>query len=84
MAYKKVLLIGGSGFIGTHLCKALAGSGKEITLLSKNTNKIKKLEFSGKIKSPEWKQQHSFDESLGKTIKGYTNNKKWWIPEVKN
>jgi len=37
-----------------------------------------------KIKSLGWKQRHSFDESLDRTIKWYTDNKKWWIPKVKN
>ena len=37
-----------------------------------------------KIKSLGWKQQHSFDESLDKTIKWYTENKKWWLPKAKN
>ena len=37
-----------------------------------------------KIKSLGWKQQHSFDKSLDKTIKWYTDNKKWWLPKVKN
>lgn len=37
-----------------------------------------------KIKSLGWKQRHSFDESLDRTIKWYTDNKKWWIPKVRN
>ena len=47
---KKVLLIGGSGFIGVYLCKALSGLGIEVTVLSKRIYKIKKLNFSGKLK----------------------------------
>ena len=39
---------------------------------------------SEKIKSLGWKQQHSFDESLDRTIKWYTDNKKWWVPKVKD
>ena len=47
---EKVLLIGGSGFIGAHLCRALAASGKEVTVFSEHKDKIKKLGLDGSIK----------------------------------
>ena len=46
---KKILLIGGSGFIGLHLAKKLSEFNADITMLCKNPDKIKKLDFSKKI-----------------------------------
>ena len=50
MNCKKVLVIGGSGFIGAHLCKALSSLDIETTLFSKSADKIKKLDFSKKLR----------------------------------
>lgn len=47
---KKILLIGGSGFIGLHLAKKLSKFNKDITILSKHINKAKKVDFAKKIK----------------------------------
>ena len=35
-----------------------------------------------KIKSLGWKQQHSFEDALNKTIKWYKDNKEWWKNKV--
>ena len=42
---KKILLIGGSGFIGLNVAKALSGLGADITILCKNPEKIKNIGF---------------------------------------
>jgi len=50
---KKVILIGGSGFIGSHLAKRLAELDADITIFCKNPGRIKKLPFqnANKIKA---------------------------------
>ena len=50
MAYKKVLLIGGSGFIGLHLAKKLAELGFDVSIFCRDVNNIKKLHFAKNIK----------------------------------
>ena len=50
MKNKKILLIGGSGFIGLHLAKKFSEIGLDTTILCKNPDKIKKLNFAKKIK----------------------------------
>lgn len=47
---KKILLIGGTGFIGLNLAKRLSSLDWEVTLMSRGISKIKKLDFSRKIK----------------------------------
>lgn len=47
---KKILLIGGSGFIGSHLAKRLVKLNSDITIFCRNFDKIKKLMFAKKIK----------------------------------
>ena len=47
---KKILLIGGSGFVGLHLAKRLSESGKDITIFAKYTDKAEEVDFSKKIK----------------------------------
>jgi len=42
---QNVLLIGGSGFIGLNLAKALSGTGAKITIFCKNPKKIKNIRF---------------------------------------
>ena len=39
----KVLITGGSGFIGTHLVAALAGRGDEVTCWSAETSRVEPL-----------------------------------------
>ena len=43
---KKIILLGGSGFIGLHLAKRISEIGWDTTILSKDTQKISKLGFS--------------------------------------
>ena len=45
----KILLIGGSGFIGLHLAKRLTDLDKKVTILCRNPEKVKKLEFAKSI-----------------------------------
>ena len=37
-----------------------------------------------KIKALGWKNQHSFENGLDRTLRWYKDNKKWWLPKVKN
>src|SRR3989338_2422644 len=46
---KKMLIIGGCGFIGLHLAKRLAGTGSDITIFCKTRIKAEKLDFADKI-----------------------------------
>lgn len=39
---------------------------------------------TSKIRSLGWKQQHSFEDGLDKTINWYKKNKEWWKDKVKN
>ena len=50
LKHKKILLIGGSGFIGLHLAKKLSELGSDISIFCKKTDKVKKLGFADKIK----------------------------------
>ncbi|MFW9875362.1 MAG: NAD-dependent epimerase/dehydratase family protein, partial [Candidatus Thorarchaeota archaeon] len=47
---KKILVIGGSGFVGLHLIKRLSKTDNTMTVLCKNPDKIKNFEFTKKIK----------------------------------
>src|SRR3989338_2579386 len=47
---KKILLIGGAGFIGLHLAKKLVELEQEVVIFSKDSSKIKKLGFAKNIK----------------------------------
>lgn len=53
MSCKKILLIGGSGFIGAHLAKKLAELGFDISIFCKDAGNIKKLHFAKTIKFVE-------------------------------
>ena len=46
-AMAKVLVTGGSGFIGTHLVAALAARGDEVTCLVRNTSRVDSLRQAG-------------------------------------
>ena len=37
-----------------------------------------------KIIAMGWKQNHTFDDGLGKTIKWYKENKGWWKNKINN
>jgi len=50
LKHKKILLIGGSGFIGLHLAKRLSKLERGITIYCKGPDKAKKLDFADKIK----------------------------------
>ena len=50
MKNKKILLIGGSGFIGLHLAKKFSEIRLDTTIMCKNPGKIKKLGFAKKIR----------------------------------
>ena len=45
---KKVLLVGGSGFVGNELGEALAKQGTEIHLLSRNPQAVNTLAYPAK------------------------------------
>ena len=50
MNSKKILIIGGSGFMGLHLAKRLSKLESDITIYCKNIDKAKKLNLADKIK----------------------------------
>ena len=47
---KKIILIGGSGFIGLHLARRLSRFNKNITIFCRKTGKIGRLDFVKEIK----------------------------------
>ena len=50
---KRIIVSGGTGFIGKRLCQELVGTGYEIFILTRNEEKAKKS-FSNEVTPVEW------------------------------
>jgi len=46
---KKVLIIGGTGFLGLHLCRRLVDEGYDVTIIARDFSGVKHLSFVSKV-----------------------------------
>lgn len=81
----KILIAGGTGFVGQHLIPALVQQQHDITVLGRDLAKINKT-FSNTVQGVEWQQLdvHSlstFDAIIN--LSGYSIGDKRWSPSVK-
>ncbi len=89
VAAKKYLVVGGSGFIGRHMCQKLIDQGAEVTILSRSKIKaFKKLNafWKNELSKCQWIDQLNntmyFDGVINVSGKSLADG--WWTKSFKN
>jgi len=77
----KILIVGGSGFIGSALCEYFSKQSKDVSILSRNPNKPKYLPSPVKVITELNSANSSFDVIIN--LAGLPLNKKRWNDRVK-
>jgi len=89
MQHKRLLMTGGSGFIGSYLVPVLLDQGYEITVLTRNQEKTAK-HFNNRVTVAGYDmehldpsdEQHGFDVVINLAGQGITNKR--WSAEIKS